>query len=491
MVQQVEVEVTGPNDYSKNSYKAVIAQILVVSMALVLATANGMTSGLPALLLPQLQAKNSSIPTTEEDGSWIASIHSIFTPIGALISGPIMERLGRRTALIISIFPGLIGWICIAHSESHLALLIGRSFTGLSTGLSLAPGVVIIGESAEPRLRGILVGAPSISFSLGILMIYTLNSALPWQTVSLLATVLPLVALVSLFFLPESPLWLERVGRTEEAQKAMTWLRGGSEHQARHELLLLKQQKIQNVLFEEAHPTARKSSPLLSRPVLRALIVINVFNIFLVLGGTYTIIFYAVNVLQQSSGDSISAFEIAVGTAIARVLLTTLACFLLLHVGRRPLTISSGLGSSVAALGVSAWLYWSPKLGGYEWVPTALVLAFVVFNSYGFFTIQALMLGEMLPARARGPSSGLTCALINAVIFFTSKTYPWMSRVFQPHGLFLMFGTMSLAATLVVYLFMPETKGRTLAEIEEFFSGPSLLWRNYLLNGRRESATDF
>ncbi|CAB3360092.1 Hypothetical predicted protein [Cloeon dipterum] len=408
----VEVEVTGPNDYSKNSYKAVLAQILVVAMAL---------------------AKNSSIPTTEEDGSWIASIHSIFTPIGALISGPIMERLGRRPGLIISIFPGLIGWICIALSESHLALFIGRSFTGLSTGLSLAPGVVIIGESAEPRLRGILVGAPSISFSLGILMIYTLNSALPWQTVSLLATILPLVALVSLFFLPESPLWLERVGRTEEAQKAMTWLRGGSEHQARHELLLLKQQQIQNVLFEEAHSTARKSSPLLSRPVLRALIVINVFNIFLVLGGTYTIIFYAVNVLQQSSGDSISAFEIAVSTAIARVLLTTLACFLLLHVGRRPLTISSGLGSSVAALGVSAWLYWSPKLVGYEWVPTALVLAFVVFNSYGFFTIQALMLGEMLPARARGPSSGLTCALVNAVIFFTSKTYPWMTRVFQPH----------------------------------------------------------
>jgi Sugar (and other) transporter len=142
------------------------------------------------------------------------------------------------------------------------------------------------------------------------------------------------------------------------------------------------------------------------------------------------------------------------------------------------MTISSGVGSSVAAILLSAWLYWAPEEGDYgSWVPATLVVIYVIFNSYGFFMVQGLMLGEMLPARARGPASGITCAIINALLFVTAKTFPWMSKVLQPHGLFLLFGLMTVAGTVFAHLFVPETKGRTLAEVEEHFSGPSLFWR--------------
>ncbi|XP_059484670.1 facilitated trehalose transporter Tret1-like [Neocloeon triangulifer] len=494
MAQQVapsaQIECTPASsacDYAKHSYKAIVAQILMATLALLVTAANGMTSGFPALLLPQLEAENSTIPTTEEEGSWITSIHSIVTPIGSLMSGPIMEHLGRRTTLLVSIFPGIFGWICIALSKSHLALLIGRSLTGMSTGLSAPAALVLLGEMAEPRLRGLLAGAPSASFSMGILLIYALNSSLPWTLVAALSTILPLVALVSLFCLPESPLWLERVNKSDEALKAMTWLRGGSEAQARKELALIKEQQIHNRIIEEAHTSIGGRSRLLSRSVLRALLVVNVFNFFQVMGGTFTIIFYAVSVLRQASGGQVSDTNIAVVTALTRVLLTTIACFLLLKVGRRPLTISSGLGSGTAALILSWWLYWSPDFKGYDWVPSALVVIYVIFNSYGFFTIQALMIGELFPAKARGFSSGVSCAVINAVLFFTSKWYPWMTHVLQPHGLFLLFGLMTFAGTLFAYFFLPETKGRTLAEIEEHFSGSSLFWNNSRQIERREN----
>lgn len=141
------------------------------------------------------------------------------------------------------------------------------------------------------------------------------------------------------------------------------------------------------------------------------------------------------------------------------------------------MTISSGVGSSIAAILLSAWLYWAPDSDYGSWVPATLVVIYVIFNSYGFFMVQGLMLGEMLPARARGPTSGITCAIINALLFITAKTFPWMSKVLQPHGLFLLFGLMTVAGTVFAHLFVPETKGRTLAEVEEHFSGPSLFWR--------------
>jgi len=142
------------------------------------------------------------------------------------------------------------------------------------------------------------------------------------------------------------------------------------------------------------------------------------------------------------------------------------------------LTISSGIGSGAAAIVLSGWLYWAPDSEYGSWVPAALVVIFVIFNSYGFFMVQGLMLGEMLPARARGQSSGITCAIINAMLFVTSKTFPWMTHVLKPHGLFLLFGLMTVAGTVFAYLFVPETKGRTLAEIEGHFSGPSLFWNS-------------
>lgn len=141
------------------------------------------------------------------------------------------------------------------------------------------------------------------------------------------------------------------------------------------------------------------------------------------------------------------------------------------------MTISSGVGSSAAAILLSAWLYWAPENDHGEWVPATLVVIYVIFNSYGFFMVQGLMLGEMLPARGRGPASGVTCAIINVLLFITAKTYPWMTQVLQPHGLFLLFGLMTVAGTVFAHLFVPETKGCTLAEIEEHFSGPSLFWK--------------
>ncbi|XP_059484673.1 facilitated trehalose transporter Tret1-like [Neocloeon triangulifer] len=476
----------GMNKHSQR--KAILAQAFLTTAVLLVTATNGMTAGFPALLLPQLESENSTLPTTEEEGSWITSIHSIVTPIGSLASGPIMERLGRRTTLLLSIVPGLMGWLTISLSKSHTTILIGRSLTGITTGLSAPPALVLLAEMAEPKLRGFLVGAPSTSFSIGILIIYSLNTILPWQMVAAVATTLPFIAFASFFLLPESPLWLAKMNRPDEAMKSLTWLRGGNAEQARQELELLEEQQQHNKIIEEACSDIKSRSS--ARPILRALMVANVFNFFQVMAGTFTIIFYAVSVLQQATGGQVSDTDVAVITALTRVILTTMACFMLLRIGRRPMTISSGVGSGIAAFVLSAWLYWVPESDDHAWVPAALIIVFVIFNSYGFFMIQGLMIGEMFPARARGPASGITCAIINVTLFATSKTYPWMTHVLKPTGLFLFFGLMTAAGTLFAYLFIPETQGSTLAEIEEHFSGPSLIWRSKSIRKNADGVND-
>jgi hypothetical protein len=85
---------------------------------------------------------------------------------------------------------------------------------------------VFLGEVAEPRMRGLLSSIPYVSYSVGILMVYALGATLHWQKVAWLATILPLLSLLSFSLLPESPVWLVRNNRVEEAGKALNWLRG-------------------------------------------------------------------------------------------------------------------------------------------------------------------------------------------------------------------------------------------------------------------------
>ncbi|KAF7275486.1 hypothetical protein GWI33_011668, partial [Rhynchophorus ferrugineus] len=87
---------------------------------------------------------------------------------------------------------------------------------------------VLIGESTEPRLRGMLSSGPFASYSFGILLVYALGSLLPWRIVSGLSTILPLLAIFVFLFLPESPVFLSRQNKQEEALKALLWLRGGN-----------------------------------------------------------------------------------------------------------------------------------------------------------------------------------------------------------------------------------------------------------------------
>ncbi|CAB3360089.1 Hypothetical predicted protein [Cloeon dipterum] len=391
-------EAKSPTTYVRKTCKTILAQGFMASLALFMTATNGMTSGFPAFLLPQLQSNSSEIPTTLDEGSWIASMHSVFTPIGSLLSGPMMEHLGRRNTLMITICPKVIGWLCIALAQSHILLLVGRSFTGLATGMSAPPALVLLAEIAEPKLRGFLTGAPSTSFSMGIFTVCN-DVALCCSCYIFLCTGEPFMA------------------------------RQNGE-QAKHELEQMREQQQHNQLIDGAQSTSR--NPLFSRPILRALVLVNVFNFFQEMAGTFTIITYAVNILQQATGGQVTVTEVAVLTALARVILTGASCVMLLHFGRRPMTISSGLGSGAAAIFLSGWLFCAPESENFKWVPAALVVIFVIFNSYGFFMIQGIMIGELFPARARGTASGITCALINTTLFFTTKLYPWMTDVMKP-----------------------------------------------------------
>lgn len=191
--------------------------------------------------------------------------------------------------------------------------------------------------------------------------------------------------------------------------------------------------------------------------------------------------------------DDYSTTVLVSGVRVVTVLVSS---FLMLRVGRRTLAMISGVFSSVSSLCLGALLCLSSLEFGSPISPQieaniafVLILVYAGGMSFGFFGLPSVMIGETQPAHVRGFACGYIYTLNDLLLGGVVKIYPWMSSNLQIHGLFFMFGISCVMCTIFVYLFLPETQGLTLQQIEDYFRKPNIMWinRNKYSDGRTES----
>ena len=261
---------------------------------------------------------------------------------------------------------------------------------------------------------------------------------------------------------------------------ALAWLRDSDEI-AKNEL----KQTIERIESEKNN-RSHKSQSLLSiikQPsVLKPLILINAFNVLQILSGTYLIVFYAVDIITEicnfDDTVKISTMQSAVITALIRLLLTIVYCYLLLKCHRRKLYLTSCFFSGVFALMLSAFLYakgQSTKSFTDLIIIGLLMLLYISFNS-PLMLVPGIMVGELLPLRVRH-WAGIIFTAFNLMLFGITKQFPFLHFQLRSRGLFFMFGCSSLWATVLFYWLLPETKSRTLNDIEDYYGHPNWIWQ--------------
>ncbi|XP_015180778.1 PREDICTED: facilitated trehalose transporter Tret1-2 homolog [Polistes dominula] len=469
------------NRYSSN-WKAIFAQCLVAGAVLLLAAGAGMPIGYSAVLLPQLSVKNATMYVDRELGSWIASVHSLATPIGSLLSGSFLDILGRRGSLQLSAIPLCLGWIVMGLAKNIPTLLCGRIICGVAVGSIAVPSQVFVGETADPGLRGILVGSSFAAYSFGILSVYAFGAFLKWNVVAFCSIVLPILAFFSLMFLPESPIWLIRQGKIEKAKDALLWLRGGDIEQMNTEITILEarakldaEQKSLATSFGQR--VSLTMSIITSPNVLKPLFIINIFNVLQLSSGTYVIVFYAVDLVRDIGSDNMDSYSAAIITALTRFFFSLLACFLFLKIGRRSLGIFSAIGTSLASFVLVAYTLIKTEESAMDaYVLGICLFAYVGANTVGLFTLPGLMISELLPQNARGIAGGFNFFIFNILVFIATKFFPAINNAVGITGAFTIFAIFALLEAIFVYVALPETMNRTLEQIEDYFQQSNLLW---------------
>lgn len=384
--------------------------------------------------------------------------------IGALINGAISDRLGRKAMIIGAGVLYAAGAAGSALSPNPEFLQISRFVLGLAIGAACASAPLYIAEISPAEKRGMLVTFFQLAITIGILAGYFLAKALSgsenWRLM-LAGGVLPAAGLVAgMLSLPNSPRWLIRMGRDEEARRIFEGVSGGDALKAGAEV-----EEIKRVLAME-----RKTglSEVLKPPVSYALAAAAGLFVLQQFSGINSIMYYAPVIFREAGlGSADTALLATVSVGVVNVLATFIAVWLLDRAGRKPLLYAGfgGMFLSLAAVGILFALNTEPAGGtGAAIVPA--VWLYVACFAFSLGPVPWLMMTEVFPLSIRGRAVGLvTMAGWGSNIIISLSFLPLMETI-GISSTFWAYAVISFLGIFFVWRLVPETKGRTLEEIE-------------------------
>lgn len=454
------------------------AEVLACVSAAAINLHVGLILAYTAIMEPELSKPDSDILATKSDISWIASVISLWAPIGSVIGGFAMEWTGRVRALHLAMVPYVLGWIVIAMSQNVTHLIIGRSLCGLSMSMGANAANVYIAEVSRPLLRGSLMSTGSLFISLGMLTIYLQGTFIhDWRLTAWLCLgygLLPWIAILA--FCSNSPVWLVTRGRIDEARRSIRFLLRSDKCAEELSNERLKELISEKQLRERSNDTrsyARKFFDTVRKPqTYKPFWILVVLFTFQQFTGLYIILVFAIRIFIDMD-TNLDPYKSTVMVGILRLIMGVVTTYSLRIYGRRKLCIFSG---TIMAL--------SMALSGYfirsglqqqedsllKWIPVICILVFISAGTPGLLTLPWMMSSEMFPHEVRGIIQGPVMAWANFIMFVAIKSFPSMKDLFG--GVYMVhwfFAAMSLVSICFVWLFLPETHNRKLIEIEHYF----------------------
>ncbi|XP_055546945.1 facilitated trehalose transporter Tret1-2 homolog [Wyeomyia smithii] len=469
---------TPEQDLNRLTRKAAFMQITMAIVANITIISSGMGLGFPSIAMIELTNSTTSVTLSESQASWFASVTSIMCPFGGLLAGFLLDRIGRKKTLYFINVISIISWAMMALASTtdsvllFVELMVARVIIGIAIGLSSSPASVYAAEISHPNLRGRLTLLTALCTGVGMLLIYTLGYIFKddWRFVCIICGVFTFVSLVSVIPIPESPSWLVAKNKLPKAEKSLKKVRAIKDNdnpQITRELDDL----ADNIARFRANQTSKSKWVMLQRPeVYKPLTIMCTFFFFQQFTGIFVIIVYAAR-FSIEAGVHIDPFLSAVFVGLTRVVTTILMSFISDYYGRRPPALFSGFGMATCMFGLAACTVYPVAGTDLYWIPTFLLVAFIFCATLGFLTLPFAMIAEMYPTKVRGFVAGLTIFVGYTMSFIIIKVYPSMVHVLGSENVFLFFGIISVIGIGFVYFFLPETKGRTLDEIETYFRG--------------------
>lgn len=405
--------------------------------------------------------------------------------LGALFCGRLTDRLGRKKVILASAVIFAVGAIWSGIAVDAWNLVLARLFLGIAIGVSSFAVPLYIAEISPAKVRGMLVSMFQLMVTIGVLVSYLSDLYFAdegdmscWRPMFYVGVIPACILLVGMIFMPETPRWLMSKGRHDASIRILKRIEG--EEQAK----ISFQQMQEEIKRSETEKSGWKE---LLQPWLRTPLIICIgIMFFQQFVGINTVIYYSPKIFLMAGFDgTVAAIWASVGVGVINVIFTVVSVYFVDRLGRRKLYFIGLSGIVVSLLFLGLCFVFVNQLGdSVKWVAILLIFCYVAFFAISIGPLGWLIISEIFPLKLRGLGASLgslSVWLFNSIVSFTffkivkALTIPGKEIIMDgenlgnPAGAFWFYGGVAFLALIWGYFYVPETKGVSLEQIENFW----------------------
>lgn len=417
--------------------------------------------------------------------------------LGALFSGKVTDRLGRKPVILASAVIFAIGALWSGFAPDIYHLILSRLFLGVAIGVSSFAVPLYIAEISPARLRGRLVSMFQLMITIGVLTSYLSDLFFAdeqdiscWRPMFYVGVIPAMILLVGVYFVPETPRWLMSKGRIDESRKILSRIEPEESVE-----IVIGQMEVE---LKENEKNISSWKELL-KPWLRTPLIIAIgIMFFQQFVGINTVIYYSPKIFLMAGFDgAVSAIWASVGVGVVNVLATIVSVYFVDRLGRRKLYLIGLSGVALSLMALSTSFIFVNQLGEMgKWLTIGLVFLYVTFYAISIGPLGWLIISEVFPQHVRGLGSSLGSLSVWFFNTIVSFTFFKLIRVFaipgtelmvagektgNPAGAFFFYSVIAIVGLVWGYFYVPETKGISLEKIEKH-------WRN---GGKPKDLNDY
>ncbi len=384
----------------------------------------------------------------------------IGTLFGALAIGKPAERWGRRPVLFVLALLFVVASFGCAFAWNWHALVFFRWLGGVAVGGASVVSPMYITEIAPPARRGVLVAISQLNIVLGILLAYLSNylvvrvlgpdAASAWRWMFGMMAVPSLAFLATVLTLPESPRWLVRRNRHNEAKHVLTRL-GHDQPDA----------EVAEIAASMQPSASGKPPRLWQKKHMKPLMLAFMIAIFNQLDGINAILYYTTDIFRMAGASKTSALSQSVLIGFTNLVMTIVAMAVIDRIGRKALLLIGSV-TFVASHLLAAWVFHTHASG---WIVIAALMGIVGSHAFSQGAVVWVYINEILPNSIRASGSAAACFTMWALCAVVSWSFPVLAATSMVAP-FLFFAGMMVLQFVLVWCFLPETKGVSLEELQ-------------------------
>nr|CAH7744389.1 unnamed protein product [Callosobruchus chinensis] len=445
-----------------------LPQLAAVLAATLVAISDGMIYGWTAPVNPILLSPDSPVKTTQEQSEWLETGLMLGSFCGLPLTIYLVDKMGRKWCLLYASMSILVVWIVTATAPSIIYILVVRIWAGNTGNMAFVAAPMYVAEIADQKVRGFLSSLIYLMMLLGFVLIYSIAPFVPIWAHCIVGGAIVVLQLIIFPFMPESPYFLLYNNKPEEAKKALKKLRSTGAN---------IEKEIEDIKLAVERQKTEKGRPqdLIMIPSNRKAIgIMALLNSAQHMSGISVMMMNLHLILEEAESIYMSASTSGIVFAVLMVIAASIASATIDKYGRKTLLIISSTLTGICLLTIA--IYFSLKNTGYQvdgisWIPVVAVMLYALSFKSGLGLVPIVLTAELFPAKTK--ALGMTVAdgfyVLSAIV--SLQVFQQLSKRYGMQYPFYVFATSCFVAVVFTYFFIPETKGKTLEQIQQILKG--------------------